>query len=89
MEEIFGDQIMSIKNPYLGRSLSPAKDYFNAGVKATVQYLEGECLNHTPPNAEVVMSDLLYFDVEAGVFRYKHRLDCPDCMAKVHEELGI
>ena len=88
---------MSIKNPYhpnADRSDNPYVEVerylaFNEGVKAAVQYLEGECLNHTPPNAEVVMSDLLYFDVEAGVFRYKHRLDCPDCMKQIREELGI
>jgi len=54
-----------------------------------VQYLEGKCDKHTPPNAEVVMTDLLYFDVMDGVFRYKHRLDCPDCMKQIKKELGI
>ena len=63
---------MSIKNPYKDIQGSAAKDYFNEGVKAAVQYLEGLCPN--------VSHESIHFECK--------RVNCPDCMKQIHEELG-
>jgi hypothetical protein len=82
---------MSIRNPYKGRRLSPAKDYFNEGVKAVLQYLEEPCSEHP----------MLYryesFNLEQNKWNNHekvraypdHRYLCPDCMRQIKEELGI
>ena len=84
MEEIFGGEGVSIKNPYgktyrsgipgQGMQDNPRHYAFNEGVKAAVQYLEGKC-------------DCTYFVGDKYV-QYEHRYLCPDCMKQIHEELG-
>ena len=69
---------MSIKNPHKGIDIgfnSPAFYAFNEGVKAAMQYLEGQC-PHTLFNPLRDMGVTL-------------RKDCPICMKQIHEELGI
>ena len=73
---------MSIKNPYgktyrsgipgQGMQDNPRHYAFNEGVKAAVQYLEGLCPN--------VSHESIHFECK--------RVNCPDCMKQVHEELG-
>ena len=71
---------MSIKNPYEGEIdiwnniRLATKQGFDEGVKAAVQYLSEPCDN--PKHSDMCEC-------------WKHRYLCPDCMAKVHEELGI
>ena len=51
-----------------------------------VQYLEAPCSEFH--SVEGAGARELYHDKQLRIY-YQHRYDCPDCMAKVYEELGI
>ena len=72
---------MSIKNPYptskevltdAGVVMAGKHHAFNEGVKAAVQYLKELCPN--------VSHKSVHFECK--------RVNCPDCMKQIHEELG-
>lgn len=48
-----------------------------------VQYLGGKCTCHPENELETINDDGEFITVQL------RKMDCPDCMKQVHEELGI
>ena len=77
-----------IKNPYPSELLH---NVFNEGVKATIKYLEEPCKDHTEDVSGYIRDwddGTMDSDDDWETAYYKHRNDCPDCVAEIHEELG-
>ena len=81
MEEIFGGEGVSIKNPYpvtykssMSIENNPKRDIFNEGVKAAVQWMNGDCPGHTMDNVLLPVTK---------------RKDCFVCISEIEREFGI
>lgn len=84
-----GDYEICVKND---TACDMTQDFF-AGVKAAVQYLEGECKEHSYKDSELYSGDdgklTSYIGMKEVSRYFFHRRDCPDCMTEIKKSLEI